>query len=334
MMTPFASTKIFRFPDRVSRILQGEPCPPVTVELDLTNQCNHRCPECAGGRSTRESLTTSEAVNYLNQLVEAGCKAVTFTGGGEPLCHPDAVSLVQKAQNLGLDVGFITNGGLLTKDRVDALLDSCCWIRVSLDAADPANYARIHGRDTEEYYKVIRNISLLGERKAIRQSECTVGVGYLADSKNRDGLPEIAKKLAQAGIDYLQVRPFHHRPEPISESIKAAKQYETAKFRVVSSVDKYLHIGESRPYTYCYGAEVCGVIQADSGVPLCCHLRGRTMLGWLRNGEQFQQIWYGTRKREILRALDLSTCVPLCRCDGINRTIHNISRPVQHCTFL
>jgi len=334
--TPFDSTKILRFPDRVARILRREPCPPVTVELDLTNHCNHRCPECAGGRRNGDSLGRDEAEKYLSQLVDVGCKAVTFTGGGEPLCHPAAVDLVQVAKGLGLDVGFITNGGLLSRTSIETLLQACCWIRVSLDASDPANYMRVHGRDRDEFYRVLRNISLLGECKAASTSQCVIGVGYLADKANCTGIPDLAKTLAGLGVNYLQIRPFHRRPEPMQEQVDAAKQHETADFHVFVSTDKYEHADAARQYTYCYGAEVCGVIQADSGVPLCCHLRGHTttMLGRLREGKTFREIWYGSRKRLVLAELDVDQCIPLCRCDGINRTLHTILQPVEHPTFL
>ena len=44
----FSADKILKHLDRVNAWLQGHNQPPITVELDMTNFCNHKCPECSG----------------------------------------------------------------------------------------------------------------------------------------------------------------------------------------------------------------------------------------------------------------------------------------------
>ena len=41
----FSSDKILKHIDRVNAWLKRENPRPITVELDMTNVCNHRCPE-------------------------------------------------------------------------------------------------------------------------------------------------------------------------------------------------------------------------------------------------------------------------------------------------
>ncbi len=43
----FSSDKILKHLDRVNAWLKGENPYPITVEMDVTNICNHRCPECS-----------------------------------------------------------------------------------------------------------------------------------------------------------------------------------------------------------------------------------------------------------------------------------------------
>ena len=82
----------------------------------MTNVCNHHCPECVVNYfrlSDENSLPRTLAERIIDELGEAGVRALIFTGGGEPLCHPDTPDMVTRARARGMDVGFITNGQLL-----------------------------------------------------------------------------------------------------------------------------------------------------------------------------------------------------------------------------
>src|SRR3989338_2106152 len=87
----FSSDKILKHLDRVNAWLRGENPPPITVELDMTNLCNHKCPECSGWyfqSRNHNSLPNDLAEDIIKQLAKAKIRGLIFTGGGEPLCHP------------------------------------------------------------------------------------------------------------------------------------------------------------------------------------------------------------------------------------------------------
>jgi MoaA/NifB/PqqE/SkfB family radical SAM enzyme len=68
----------------------------------------------------------AERYSYL------GCKAVTITGGGEPLLHPYINEAISIFSRNNIKVGLVTNGlliNLLSKDSI-AMLE---WIRISFD---------------------------------------------------------------------------------------------------------------------------------------------------------------------------------------------------------
>src|SRR5262249_3869830 len=101
---------------------------PITMEIDLTNVCSHRCPLCVGHRTANsdqeqlfsvagngEQIPAARAADYIGQMAAAGVRGLIFTGGGEPTVHRDLESLVALARSLGLDVGLITHGGLLDR---------------------------------------------------------------------------------------------------------------------------------------------------------------------------------------------------------------------------
>ena len=110
----FSSDKILRHLDRVNELFQAGYTPPITVELDMTNVCNHKCPGCFGFfYKDRSSVALKDAKRIIDELADISVRAVTFTGGGEPLCNPDTLDAIRYANHKGLDVALITNGSLL-----------------------------------------------------------------------------------------------------------------------------------------------------------------------------------------------------------------------------
>ena len=121
-VSQFSSDKILKHLDRVNAWLRGENPFPITVELDMTNRCNHRCPECSGWyfqKRDSDSLSIGLARDIITQLAEAKVRGLIFTGGGEPLCHPYIKEGVKLAYELGLDIGFITTVHLSMKKLLE-----------------------------------------------------------------------------------------------------------------------------------------------------------------------------------------------------------------------
>ncbi|MBM3253767.1 MAG: radical SAM protein, partial [Candidatus Omnitrophica bacterium] len=82
----FSSDKILKHLDRVNEWLGGGNPSPITVELDMTNICNHRCPECSGWYFKdrgNDYLSKRLAKDIVEQLAKAKIRGLIFTGGGE-----------------------------------------------------------------------------------------------------------------------------------------------------------------------------------------------------------------------------------------------------------
>lgn len=98
---------------------------PREVQLEVTNRCNLDCDMCPrltllGVPEQDMSMETFEAV--LARLDRP--EAVTLTGWGEPLMHPRLFELIDRllARWPAVDVGFTTNGHLLTDGVVEKIL--------------------------------------------------------------------------------------------------------------------------------------------------------------------------------------------------------------------
>jgi len=345
----FSSDKILKHLDRVNAWLKGENPPSITVELDMTNLCNHRCPECSGWyfqNRNSDSLPLDLARDIIRQFAKAEVRGLIFTGGGEPLCHPHIKELVRLAYNLGLDIGFITNGSLINEEIAKILLECCTWLRVSLDAASAQTFERIHGMDGNAFNKVLNNISLLTRMKMDFKNQTTIGVGYLTSDFTKDEMYDMTVLCKKLGVDYLQFRPMqihnngrfeYHRTDIKKEIFRCLKQSNDG-YKVLYSKHKYEMMKESnfgRYYNKCYGQQFATVIAADTRAYVCCHMRGydKYCLGDLKKNT-FEEIWNSQQRKRVIENIDFRDCVPLCRDNTFNQILWDIKQPREHVNFL
>lgn len=350
-LNQFSSSKILKHIDRISEWQQKGFSRPVTYELDMTNICNSKCHFCFGffeQKKHQVSISFSRAKCILNQIKKFGGKAVTFTGGGDPLCNKDTIKAVKYAKKIGLDVGFITNGILLNKENIVDIVENCVWIRVSLDAATKETYLKTHCLNSNIFELVISNIKLLVKEKKKQKKDITIGVGFLTYDKTINEIIEFAKLSSKLGVDYAQYRPLLKRyiekefnakdQDTIVNNIKEAYKYSNKKFSVVSSIHKYKMISEKnyvRQYDVCYGHNFATVIAADQKMYLCCHMRGvqKYCIGDLSKNT-LKEIWYSKQREKVFKNINFKDCPLLCRCDSFNTILFNMQKNIKHENFL
>jgi len=332
------SAKIWSHANVLAAHQQGELLPPVTVELDITNICSHRCPRCVGGRDNLAELPLRDATRVVDELASYGVKGLVFTGGGDPLCHPDCVSIITDAHEAGLDIGLITNGMAVAKHPEWAipLAKACRWIRVSIDAGDADTYLQIHG--VKRYSDAWSAVHLLGNAVRGSNATTTIGVGYLLGQATIDGMFSATTLARESGASYIQFRPFVEEATTkfdIAATLDACRALETEVFHVGYLDHKYIArrlVG--RTYDRCHGCHFTAVIQADGHVPLCCLYRGQAdYYGGNIFNESFRSIWEGERM-EMLRTINPHECPPLCRHDMLNELVEQCMMPREHANFL
>lgn len=347
----FSSSKILQHIDRISEWKQEGISRPVTYELDMTNVCNCKCHFCFGFFEQKQhqvSMTFQDAKNILNQIKQFGGKAVTFTGGGDPLCNKYTIEAVKYSKKIGLDVGFISNGILLNSETAKEIVKACTWVRISLDAATKETYKLTHGMNSSTFDLILKNIKLLVKWKKEEKSSITIGVGFLTYDRTIDEIVAFAKLSKKLGVDYAQYRPLLKRftekefnikdQDKVISNIAKAKQYSDKKFAVVSSVHKYEMISTKtykRQYDICYGHNFATVVAADQKMYLCCHMRGmeKYCIGDLKKNT-LKEIWLSAKRKKIYNNIDFKDCPLLCRCDSFNTILSDMQRTVEHVNFL
>lgn len=97
---------------------------PIKAMVELTYRCNLKCRHCYVAPQTcyrgRKELDTGQVFNILDQLTQAGCLNMGFTGG-EPFLREDIFEILAHAKKKGLNIVILTNGTLITPDKADRL---------------------------------------------------------------------------------------------------------------------------------------------------------------------------------------------------------------------
>lgn len=96
------------------------------IFLELTNRCNFDCLFCPNGSMTRPRGHMDDALarRLLDEIADKRlCRWVNLSLMGEPLMHPDLLSIARHGVRLGLPIHLITNLSLLTSERIRQLLE-------------------------------------------------------------------------------------------------------------------------------------------------------------------------------------------------------------------
>jgi len=172
---------------------------PVLSEIAVTYRCNLSCKFCYAACGCKKdeahpdlpAARLKEALDIISK--EAGVPSVSFTGG-EPVLRPDLPELVSHAKSLGMWANLITNGTLLTPEKVSQLkasgLDSA---QVSIEGGSAGTHDRIvQSRGAfDAAVSGVRNLLAAGLR---------VHTNTTVSALNKDSLPEIVELVKSLGL--------------------------------------------------------------------------------------------------------------------------------------
>lgn len=117
------------------------------INFHLTDSCNYDCAYCFGKFPDKKELTLEKACAVVDNIYRYFEKNGVSGGrinlaGGEPLLYPYLDGLIDYINAYGIKVSIITNGSLLTEERIALWKDKVYCIGLSFDSALPdANLA-------------------------------------------------------------------------------------------------------------------------------------------------------------------------------------------------
>ena len=207
-MNKYSNYKIAWFPDKLESFKTKEVEPPIYVRIKPTNRCNHDCPTCiympnyysASSMVRAEEMPWSKLSEVLDDLVEMKVKAITWSGGGEPLFHPNIVEAIQKARDGGIDQSIISNGQLLKGEKAEELADFS-WVRISFEYWDHDSFETFRGVSGRGFDIVLNNLREFAKQKS---KDCTLGAGYIVSRENYKEIYGMTKILKDVGFQNIR----------------------------------------------------------------------------------------------------------------------------------
>jgi len=115
---------------------------PVMAHIIPIRRCNLACKYCNEYDDFSKPIPLETMKRRIDDLARLGTTIVTLSGG-EPLLHPDLDAIIAHMRTYAIIVGMITNGYLLTADRIQRLnragLDH---LQISIDNVMPDDVSK------------------------------------------------------------------------------------------------------------------------------------------------------------------------------------------------
>ena len=113
------------------------PSHPIVAQIVPIRRCNLDCAYCNEYDKTSAPVPLETMLRRIDKLAGLGTTIITLSGG-EPTLHPDLDAIIRRIREHGAIATLITNGLLLTPDRIRALnragLD---YLQISIDNLAP-----------------------------------------------------------------------------------------------------------------------------------------------------------------------------------------------------
>lgn len=314
--TPYSNLKIFAHAQALNDIGDGKRIAPIYIRIKPTNYCNHKCYYCSyadHALGLRDSVNRQDQISWekmqeiISDISDMGVKAVTFSGGGEPLVYPHIVEAMQKILDAGIDLSIITNGQLLKGERAQVLADAK-WVRISFDSANAETYAKIRQLPLKAFDEVCDNISKFSK---IKSGNCELGVNFVINHENAGQAYDMAKMLKELNVNHIKytarvTQNLFEYHEPFRQSVieqihKAKKELEDEKFKIINKYESDFDsaLVFHRCYDKCYINQIFTVIAADNKVYFC-HDKAYVkegIVGDLKN-QSFKELWFSEEIRK------------------------------------
>lgn len=189
------------------------------VYVEITSACNLACATCIR-HAWDEALGPMPVARFERLLDGLPRRQVTLSlsGFGEPLVHPEFLTLVGLARERGVRVEIITNGTLLDAALAQELIAlGVAQVTVSMDGGDETAYAAVRGHAREPAVAAV--VALVEARRRARRP-LEVGLAFVATRRNIGSLPGLLALAHEWDLDFVSVsNVVPHTPEMAAEML-------------------------------------------------------------------------------------------------------------------
>lgn len=243
---------------------------PLLAHLIPIRRCNLSCTYCNEYDDFSKPVPTEQMLRRVDKLGELGTSVVTISGG-EPLLHPDLDDIIRQLVRRRIVSGLITNGYLLTADRIQRLNRAGLeWLQISIDNVNPDEVSK-------KSLKVLdRKLQLLAEHAEFHVNINSVVGGGVCNPQDALVIGKRALELgfsSTVGIihdDQGQLQPLKDDERRVYHEMK---QLEKRSFTRVNAFQDNIAQGRPNQWRCRAGARYLYICE-DGLVHYCSQQRG------------------------------------------------------------
>jgi MoaA/NifB/PqqE/SkfB family radical SAM enzyme len=161
---------------------------PVLVHVIPMRRCNLACTYCNEFDDVSNPVPLAEMKKRLDHLAAMGTSIITISGG-EPLLHPELDEIIRHIRHHGMIAGMITNGFLLTRERIERLNAAGLeHLQISIDNTVPDEVSKKSLKTLDQKLALLGNFAYF-----------QVNINSVLGSGVKD--PEDALRIAHRAVD-------------------------------------------------------------------------------------------------------------------------------------
>jgi MoaA/NifB/PqqE/SkfB family radical SAM enzyme len=271
---------------------------PIMAHIIPIRRCNLSCTYCNEYDDFSKPIDTAVMAQRIGHLADLGTGVITLSGG-EPLLHPELDDIVAEIRRRGSIAGMITNGYLLTAERVQRLnragLDH---LQISIDNVMPDDVSK-------KSLKVLdKKLQILAQHAAFHVNINSVVGGGI---HNPEDALVVGKRAVELGFSATvgiihdgdgQLRPLAERERKVYHEMKALENRHFARLNFFQDA---IALGKANEWRCRAGARYMYICE-DGLVHYCSQQRGYP-------GKPLAEYTRADIRREYLTE---KSCAPYC----------------------
>lgn len=166
---------------------------PQSIDIDITNRCNLRCPYCfhfSSPGDVSQDLPGEEWLTFFEELNRCAVMEVCLAGG-EPFCREDLKELIGGIVRNRMRFSILSNGTRINEEMAAFLAATrrCSYVQVSIDGSIPITHDSFRGEGT--FFQAMKGI------ESLQRQRVPVAVRVTIHKKNVGDLEGIARLLLE-----------------------------------------------------------------------------------------------------------------------------------------
>src|SRR5262249_37342635 len=164
---------------------------PILAHVVPIRRCNLSCTYCNEFDDISQPVQEKVMLDRIDRLADLGLTILVISGG-EPLLHPRLDNIIAHARKRGILIGLITNGYLLTVERIKQLNDAGLdHMQISIDNIQPDEVSKKSLKVLDKKLQMLADHARFGVNV-----NSVIGGGI----KNPDDALVVSRRAAELGL--------------------------------------------------------------------------------------------------------------------------------------